>query len=311
MPAPRSPSPPFSPRVWLKNGALHATFGRREIVLRGWPELKGSEIRFRSERTLDERLPVIPEVDLRRGILLPQRCSEPGPADRWCHWAAQSPRPEVWHARQTIKSFFENVPPPVRAAVEPFRFRQWALLLLARRCPAAVKLIVERPALAFLMVEDPEWMGGRDWRTGNKLREIVDGPIERLAKLLQLPQPEILVPLLDRMSARDCSRTAMLVLKNAVEDGRCARFADFPRISVALVRLPANVLENSSPEFLAEMAAAGTSQDSGAVWGYLWMILRMDGRESVDRVGFHSIAELRGRYEELARKAPPRQLGYI
>jgi hypothetical protein len=96
-----------------------------------------------------------------------------------------------------------------------------------------------------------------------------------------------------------------------VQDGTYRRFADFPRLSDALLRLPGPVLENSSPEFLAQLAERGTSIDGGAAWQCLWRTLRTRGPEACDRLAFSSVEQLHEVYAELKRTTPEGRLGYL
>jgi hypothetical protein len=306
------------PRVWVAQGELYTTFARRKLKLSGWPELRAStNLAHRSRELGDPWWQVYPEMDLRRSILLPVRCSVPEQIERWCRWAEgpESARglPNPWRSRRetertVVREYFANLPAEVREAVEPFKLRQWGLLLLARRCPGGTKLITQHPALAFALVGRPEWMR-EDWKTAQGLRALVRGPAVELAKALRLREPDTIVALLDRLPAGECSLAALLGLKAAVRDGSYRRFADLPRLSGALLRLPKAVLENSAPEFLAELATgAGTGKECGAAWQCLWQTLRTEGEHAAYRLGFQSIAHLRHAHSELAGRSPERPL---
>ncbi|MGA1531253.1 MAG: PcfJ domain-containing protein [Kiritimatiellia bacterium] len=160
------------PGIAFKNGKLYEFRARRIVVLRAWPEpmawCRTSKAGWRATRKwADELL-----VSCFSAMAHPAQ--DPGPLDRFRlvpmavdQLKAEGCSPEqieerrvkrwkamhyAWREREAcIQPFMEQIPQAIRELIAPLRHRAWHLLCMLARCPGAMDLCRNNPALAFAL----------------------------------------------------------------------------------------------------------------------------------------------------------------
>jgi hypothetical protein len=160
------------PGIAFKNGKLYEFRARRIVVLRAWPEpmawCRTSKIGWRSTRKwADEMLvscfsamqhPAQDPGPLELFRLVPmavdqlkaEGCSPEQIEERRVkRWKAMH---HAWREREAcIQPFVEQIPGEIRELIAPLRNRAWHLLCMMARCPGAIDLFRNNPALAFAL----------------------------------------------------------------------------------------------------------------------------------------------------------------
>lgn len=314
-------SSPFSVRVM--NGELRADTPFRSWVMRGWPELTAWERTRQPWRTIYKPRwrSARPEIALQRALILPFHACVHDHASRWCrlassreafHPAETDGMEPTWRGRREadrriIADYFANVPEEVRRAVEPFRFRQWHLLVLAQRCPGGLELIQRNPALAFCLASLGSFNDHPAISATCTKRRLIGRPDREICRAMGFAEPEIAALMLSRTPPAACFDSGLAGLRRTMRSGWREDLALLPAFNedlLAIITLPA-MLNACSYTLLRELAAKppdSTPSYAGLMWGILRMVDQRFGREAGDALRFHSTRQVARLHARLVRQ---------
>ncbi|MCB1231424.1 MAG: PcfJ domain-containing protein [Verrucomicrobiae bacterium] len=159
---PRPFTPPDEPGFRFSDGKLRIFQGDSIIVIHAWPELEA--VRKAADSPWWE--PFQPGFRLVKPYRpskakKPSPKSGPEPIDQMNFGfldqvPTEAPKPELTLAQQRKQAFDRfrfAMPKDVARAVEPFRSDQWPLLLMLRHDPSSLDLVLQNPALAYLLAK--------------------------------------------------------------------------------------------------------------------------------------------------------------
>lgn len=165
---PRPFTPPDEPGFRFSDGKLRIFQGDAIIVIHGWPELEA--VRKASDSPWWEpfqpgfRLvkPYRPSRAQKKPAAARPNPSPSAPAKDQMSFGfldevpKSELKPELTLAQQRKQAFDRfrfSLPKEVARAVEPFRGDQWPLLVMLRHDPASLDLVLQNPALAYLLAK--------------------------------------------------------------------------------------------------------------------------------------------------------------
>ena len=231
-----------TPGFGFKDRKLYVFMENRIIILEAWPSLKA--LRKEGDDTWEEFTP--------RFRVLFDESMGPGNDE-------EAPLPEgeefLRHRRRAFGAFRANIPGPVASAVERYQARQWKLLQLMQKSPAAAELAAGNPALCFALAS---------YRTFREKFCTLEGAatVSRrrqrdIAEWLGFPGTGAAVRILSKFRPESAGVDALKSLRKMMRDPKKMKLlSHLPRLNAGVLGLVQNprLLSAVKPVLISEVA---------------------------------------------------------
>jgi hypothetical protein len=296
----------FRPGVCVKNGKLYAFSDIRVVVVRGWPEMSAWTKSCRCPQWSRLR----PKIDFKRGIIESVHSRRRYRLERRMLKTVSTgeplgpdapPHPEKLKAKEVLKQFererhlvrqyFGDLPLDVQNVIEPFRERQWHLLVMAARCAGSLDLIKSNPALAFCLASPWVFTPMPSRYATSVMRRLIGTTRRHICGALGFPEAEASVSILSKMPPSTCCIPWLLTIRNVLRDPEWRKtLLHLPNLNEAVMQFVGNepLLSRATPRLLHELSENPVRLG----WEMLYVTLLRDKFAASVNERFHSIQQV-------------------